>query len=163
MRGRLRGLWARAMGEGGEVVDEIERVFNEMFEEWGIELPREDVAERRRGKITREGWAIWYVFGEDEGGEFMDYYASHRMTNDRHVRIRAGGECEGLEALMDMRVASEDPEEDAGLKAAFDAEQRRVGEILEAKGFGLECDEPGGVQIRRSQTLDEPEAPEGED
>ena len=44
------------------------------------------------------GWAISYVFGED----YLDYYAEHRMTNPRHVRIHAEGLCESLEAPQDM-------------------------------------------------------------
>lgn len=54
-------------------------------------MPPEHVRERKRGKIVEAGWAIWYLFGEDERGEYLDYYASHRMTNDRHLRIREDG------------------------------------------------------------------------
>jgi hypothetical protein len=32
-------------------------------------------------------WAIWYLFGEDERDEHLDYYASHRMTDDQHARV----------------------------------------------------------------------------
>ncbi len=42
-----------------------------------------------------------------------------------------------------MRLASEDPEEDARLEAEYYAENQRVARMLEAKGFGTEGDEPG--------------------
>ncbi len=110
-------------------------------------LPAENVASRRRGKIVARGWAIWYLFGVDERGEYLDYYASHRMTEDQHVRIYADGECVSLPAIQGLRIASKDPEEDARLAAEHDAKNRETAEMLKAKGFWLEGDEPGGVAM----------------
>jgi hypothetical protein len=69
----------------------IEERFRLAFAPWDIALPPEDVKERRRSKIVDSGWAIWYLFGSDERGGYLDYYASHRMTDDRHVRFREEG------------------------------------------------------------------------
>ncbi len=132
---------------------EIEKRFRRDFEPWGISLPPEDVRERRRGKILAAGWAIWYLFGSDEGGGYLDYYACHRMTGDRHVRIRENGDEENLPAVVSMRPVSRDPEENARLEAEHLAENRRVARMLEEKGFGMEGNEPGGVQINRYLTL----------
>ncbi|MDP9439465.1 MAG: hypothetical protein M3P49_12105, partial [Actinomycetota bacterium] len=64
----------------------IEEGFAERFSHWGIRLPSEAVRERRQGKIVEAGWAIWYLFGSDERGEYLDYYASHRMMGgDEHT------------------------------------------------------------------------------
>jgi hypothetical protein len=71
------------------------------------------------------------------------------MTNDRHVRIYADGRCEPLPAIHDMRLASEDPEEDARLESEYYQHNQQVAQLLEAKGFRLHGDEPGGVQINR--------------
>ncbi len=71
--------------------------FGREFSDWDINLPQEDVAQRRRGRINHKGWAIWYMFGVDDRGEYLDYYAAHRMTNDRHVRIYADGEQENCQ------------------------------------------------------------------
>ena len=131
----------------------IEIVFARDFSHWGIMLPTENVRERRRGKIVAAGWAIMYLFGSNERGEYLDYYASHRMTNDRHVRIYESGQVESLPTISTMRLISRDPEEDARLEAEYREEQRRVARILDEKGFGLEGDEPGGVQINRYLTL----------
>ncbi|RMD82344.1 MAG: hypothetical protein D6815_09475 [Candidatus Dadabacteria bacterium] len=127
----------------------IEAIFREEFSYWGIELPAENVAQRRRGKIVEKGWAIWYLFGSDERGEYLDYYASHRMTEDRHIRIYSDGEQVTLPAIRGMRIGSKNPEEDARLEAEHDAKNRETAEMLKAKGFWFEGDEPGGVVINR--------------
>jgi hypothetical protein len=133
----------------GEAMTNIESGFNERFAHWEIRLPPDDIERRKRGKIVKAGWAIWYLFGSDEKGEYLDYYASHRMTNDWHERIYADGRSENLPTIGDMRPCSKDPEEDAQLEAEYFAENQRVAKMLEEKGFGLAGDEPGGVQVNR--------------
>jgi hypothetical protein len=125
----------------------IEERFNRTFAHWGIALPPEDVTDRRRGKIVASGWAIWYLFGEDERGGYLDYYAFHRMTDDRHVRLREDGPTEHLPTIATFRVVSQDPIEDARLKAEYLEHNRRVGWPLRDKGFGVAGDEPLRVQI----------------
>ena len=127
----------------------IELRFNDRFSHWGICLPPDDLEQRRRGKIIRAGWAIWYLFGSDEKGEYLDYYAAHRITDDTHIRIYDNGLTAPLPAIRGMRICSKDPEEDARQRAEFDAENQRVARMLEEKGFGLSGDEPGGVQMNR--------------
>jgi hypothetical protein len=131
-------------------VREAEDRFNSHFSTWSIRLPPDDVANRRRGKIVKAGWAIWYLFGSDEKGEYLDYYAAHRMTNDRHLRIHANGEEHGLDTFQEFRLCSQDPAEDKRLETAYYAENQRVAKLLHEKGFGLAGDEPGGVQINRA-------------
>ena len=130
-------------------MEKVEAAFNANFRHGDIRLPPEDVATRSRGKIVQGGWAIWYLFGSDDRGEYLDYYASHRMTSDQHVRIRADGGTEDLPTIQGARIIAEDPEEDARREADYFARNRQVAEMLEAKGFGLEGDEPGGVQVNR--------------
>jgi len=127
----------------------VKDIFDERFRPWGIELPAENLAVRRRGKICSRGWAIWYLFGQDEKGEYLDYYASHRMTDDVHVRVYSDGSTESLPAIQGMRIASDDPEEDARLEAEYRAKNKRIVAMLEAKGFGVTGDEPMGVQVNR--------------
>ncbi len=115
--------------------------FNRFFETWSIELPKEAVKNRQRGKIVKSGWTIWYLFGTDEAGDYLDYYASHRMTNDRHVRLYANGSSTGLNSYCSIRRVSDDPEEDRRLENEFWERNERVSRELEAKGFGLEGDE----------------------
>ena len=72
------------------------------------------------------------------------------MTEDMHVRIRTDGRYEELPTIGGLFETSEDPEDAARLTAEHVAENRQISEMLEAKGFGIEGDEPGGVQINRA-------------
>ncbi len=108
---------------------------------------------------------IWFLFGRDDDGVFLDYYACHRMTNDRHVRIREDGSTELLPTIAEFRMCSEDPEEDARLEAEYFARNREVHEMLERKGFTFTGREDGLVQVNRLLHV-EPragEAPDRED
>ena len=127
----------------------IESKFNDSFSHWEIRLPPDALTQRKRGKIVKAGWAIWYLFGADERGDYLDYYASHRMTDDWHVRIYADGLCEDLPTIRGFRLCSENPEEDTRLEAEYYAENQKVSRMLDEKGFGLKGDEPGGVQINQ--------------
>jgi hypothetical protein len=131
-------------------VNSIQSNFEHDFRLWAIRLPDEDLALRQRGKIVESGWAIWYLFGSDEKGEYLDYYASHRMTDDSHVRLYADGDKEQLPTLGGLRLASADPERAAILEAEYFAENQQIAALLEAKGFGVVGDEPGGVMINRA-------------
>jgi hypothetical protein len=57
---------------------EVESQFNAAFSHWGISLPPDDIAQRRPGKIIKAGWAIWYLFGSDESGDYL--VTTHRTA-----------------------------------------------------------------------------------
>jgi ribonuclease HII len=76
--------------------------FAEYFANWGIRLPEGGVKLKEPGVIHQAGWTIRYVFGSDAAGSYLEFYATHRMTNDRRVRIYSSGETKGLEALETM-------------------------------------------------------------
>lgn len=121
----------------------IVAAFRERFATWGITLPAEHVAARRRGELRQAGWAIQYLFGRDARGEYLDYYASHRMTDDEHTRLYADGGREALESIASAYFSSEDPEEAQRLEQEYFARNRRVAALLAAKGFGWgSTDEP---------------------
>lgn len=92
---------------------------------------------------------IWYLFGSDERDEYLDYYASHRLTTDRHVRVYVNGNEEYLPTIQNMRMVSRDPDEDARLEAEYFASNQRVSRMLEEKGFGMAGDEPTLTQVNR--------------
>ena len=127
----------------------IEAKFNEFFSTWGIRLPPEAMAHRQRGRILQAGWVVWYLFAVDDQGEYLDFYATHRMAGDHHRRLRANGGRECLPTLQMMYAASADPEEAQRLADAFYAENQRVADLLAAKGFCLQGDEPGLTVINR--------------
>ena len=73
-------------------------VFAETFSHWGIEIGAAAL-ERGRGQIRQDGWSIRFIRGVEDGREYIEYYATHRMTSDSHVRIWENGETEELDAI----------------------------------------------------------------
>ena len=100
-------------------------------------MPDDSLANKTCGEINEAGRTIQFLFGTDDKGEFLDYYATHRMTNDRHVRIYADGETVDLPTVSDMIVypKGSTPEDEKRIEADYYAENRRVAELLKAKGF----------------------------
>jgi len=135
-------------------MNHIQQVFDDAFSRWGIRLPVVDGTPHSRGQILHAGWVIWYLFGRDDDGLYLDYYACHRMTNDRHVRIRDDGSTEMLPTIAEFRRCSKDPEEDARLEAEYFARNREVHELLERKGFTFTGREDGLVQVNRLLHVD---------
>ena len=83
----------------------IKAYFDGYFHSWGIVLPQADLSSLVLDKdheLCKEGWTIRYKFGAQDGKGYMDFYASHRMTNDRHERVWEDGRVEGLPAPLDF-------------------------------------------------------------
>ena len=82
--------------------DAIEERVAEHFVHWEIRLPEGAVQLEEPGIIHQAGWTVRYVFGSDAEGPHLEFYATHRMSNDRRVRIYTSGETKHLEALETM-------------------------------------------------------------
>ena len=54
-----------------------------------------------------------------------------------------------MRALWEMHSTSDDPVEEARLKAEFWEHNERVARLLEDKGFGLQGDEHGSAIVQR--------------
>lgn len=91
------------------MLDEIKRVFDEEFVRWNIVLPEEDLKGRRRGSINKAGWTINYRFGAEGGVEYVEYFSTHRMTNDTLCRIYENGEKEVVGYCQEFYLA-DDPQ-----------------------------------------------------
>ena len=81
----------------------IKAFFDDYFHSWDIVLPQTDLSSPDLDKdyeIRKEGWIIRYKFGVQDGKGYMDFYASHRMTNDRHERVWEDGRVEDLPAPL---------------------------------------------------------------
>ena len=113
----------------------IADTFAKRFAHWKIRIPEENLKNRRGGYIQEGGWLIQYCFGNDGNGEYLDYYAAHRMTDDSHVRIYEDGTEESLPALSSMRIVSKDPVEDKRLEDEYELHNANVTKMLIAKGF----------------------------
>jgi len=83
--------------------------FRKQFSHWHISLPEQDQEIRTAGSIQQAGWTIRYHFGVEDGRECLEYFAGHRMTNDRLVRIYADGSSETLDACQEF-YSPQDPD-----------------------------------------------------
>ena len=118
-------------------MNQLESAFAEYFSNWNILLPVDAVATRQPGRIQEKGWIIEYLFGVDGDDEYLDFFASHRMTNDRHVRIHADGGSESLETPSEFLVYPGDADEPTRqrIKKEHQAHNRAVYERLRGKGL----------------------------
>ena len=116
-------------------LSEIEKAFADYFKHWSLVLPEGATAREEPGVVVGQGWHICYIFGSDEQGKHLDFLGSHRMTNERHVRLRAGGKVEGLPATRDFYVWNGTEEDRQRAEAEYFAYNRQVGEMLREKGL----------------------------
>ena len=82
--------------------------FDQHFQHWQIELPLTDFLHRRRGSINEQGWTINYRFGKEAEREFLEYFASHRMTNDTLNRIWEDGVFEPRGACQEFYASNDE-------------------------------------------------------
>jgi len=115
----------------------IAGLFAKRFMRWGITLPAEDLRSLTPGHIAKRGWLIQFCFGNDADGLYLDYYATHRMTGDSHVRLHENGTHKALESFQGLFVTSADPGEAARLKTEFLRSNCKIMEELVGKGFSL--------------------------
>ncbi|MBD2531571.1 hypothetical protein H6G97_19045 [Nostoc flagelliforme FACHB-838] len=87
-------------------MDAITNEFNKYFAKWKITLPEENIQKRQKGSIFQAGWKINFIFGIKDDAKYLEYYAIHRMTNDRHIIIYKNVEKEHLECLESPLVYS---------------------------------------------------------
>ena len=118
-------------------MQKIAEIFNQRFQTWNIVLPPEALETRERGALQNAGWSIQYLFGEDEKGKYLDYYATHRMTNDNHVRIYEHGEVVRLEEPLEFMVfpANSTEEEQEKIRQDYYTKNRQIYDELSKKGF----------------------------
>lgn len=135
-------------------MDQRIRSFKDYFAHWNIELSDEAIAHLKQGQIVqivKAGWTIKVLFGKDAQGEFMDFYAGHRMTNDRHLRVYVDGTVQGLPTLLDFRICSDDPQEEERREQEFQSTNRKVMELLDKKGFGISGQEHPSFLVQKYQ------------
>ncbi len=86
-------------------LETIRQIFDRRFAQWGITLPAEHPDKNQRGAIAQNGWTIHYRFGAAEGLDYLEFFASHRMTNDTLNRIHADGREELLGFCQEFHAA----------------------------------------------------------
>lgn len=122
---------------GTKEAELIARVFNSYFCKFHIEITPQDVRAGYRASIADRGWGIHYVVDADDAGQlYLEFYATHRMTNDRHVRISSTGQLEQLDAINGMVFYDPNVGGDKERASRENIERnRRVAADLEAKGL----------------------------
>ena len=128
--------------------ERIQDAFAERFQHFDLRLPDENVHDRRKGSMPYGGSGrIYYIFGEEDGREYLEYYAYHRM-GESHGLIWEDGTRESLPELCSM--FGFDPKI-PGDKERKEAEmQRRYRETLEdliEKGLFDNEPVPGSLAI----------------
>ncbi|MEH1870824.1 hypothetical protein [Nostoc sp.] len=113
-------------------MDKIKNEFNKHFSKWKITLPEENIQKRHQGSIFQAGWKINFIFGIKDDVEYLEFYAMHRMTNDRHIIIYDDGEKEHLECLETPIEYSSAIDE---RQREHNKHNRRVREQLSYKGL----------------------------
>jgi hypothetical protein len=122
-------------GEGqpplGPPEHRIANSFNAYFENFDVRIAAEEVVVGNRRTIRRDGWAITYRIDSDDAGmPSLEFYATHRMTNDRHVAITAGGQLECLDAISEILFLSK-----PGAAEEFAARNETIEEQLHSRGL----------------------------
>ena len=115
----------------------IASLFAKRFAHWELVLPAESLRTLAPGHMAKGGWLIQFCFGNDAGGAYLDYYATHRMTDDSHVRLHENGTHTQLESLQSFFVTREDPGEAARLEEEHLKTNRKIMDALVEKGFTL--------------------------
>ncbi|NLX49862.1 MAG: hypothetical protein GXY82_08345 [Methanospirillum sp.] len=68
--------------------EKIQGGFAERFSLLDLHLPEENLRERRKGSPSfGSSGRIYYVFGEQDGREYLEFHAYHRMGEDGSVSI----------------------------------------------------------------------------
>lgn len=135
--------------------ESLRQAFNDDFAAWEIVLPPDAMQPGVVWLIVQRGWTIWTLLGEADGRECLDYYAMHRMTNDRHLRLFADGKPQGLPTISGMVVfpAGATAEECARIKAEHYQRNQEVEKMLEGKGFVMtDHAHPSAILNRYLQT-----------
>ena len=119
-------------------MDKIRDFFEKTFSNWNIKFPDTN----DNGFITESGWLIQYCFGEKNGEKYFDYYATHRMTDDDHIRIYEDGHTENLPTYWSSYLTdTPEPEQIRSErlkkygKEAYEEHNKSVTDMLIKKGF----------------------------
>jgi hypothetical protein len=106
--------------------------------------------------IQRAGWTIRCIFGADEEGSHLEYYATHRMTSDSRYRIYASGRTHERDAIWEMFMWDpKKPGDQARAHKEYADHNARIAEELKLLGLYPEatstptCERRGLPRTRR--------------
>jgi hypothetical protein len=124
------------VGLSNSNMETIKNIFEHIYKNWNIILPKGKIEKRENGFIQKDGWLIQFCFGIEDGKEYMDYYSSHRMAGDAHERIYENGERKDLSYfLIGYAIDKDDPEQTKINEEKYYEHNRRTAKELINKGF----------------------------
>jgi hypothetical protein len=142
--------------------ERIAEAFNRCFAHVDIRIAADDVVLGLRREIRERGWRIAFrVLPDDAGTPSLEFYATHRMTNDRHARIWSDGHLDELDAIWELYGF--DPKVPGSKEAAeerFLKHNREVAAQLRASGLYPEGDI--NAYLRTGGDLPAPDGGSGE-
>ena len=101
-----------------------------------LKLPEENLRERKPGSIPWGSGRVMFIFGKEEGREYLEYYAHHRIGGDSHAKIFDDGEEVRLPDLCSMFCFDPKlPGDEETQRAKMEREYRKTWEDLERKGL----------------------------
>lgn len=109
----------------------IKHLFERKYARWELVLPDEAPPNGQRGSLRKNGWTINYHFGEAQGIAFLEYFASHRLTNDTLIRLYADGRQE-LVGYVQEFFESGSPQAERD----YQAHNRAFYEDVQRRGLG---------------------------
>lgn len=116
----------------------IKKSFDQYFLNWEIVLPEGNLTNRLAGNILKAGWTIRYNFGMEHGREYLEFYAVHRMTDDRHSKIYDDGEIVDLDAISSMILYNPKIPGDEEQQSRINCERnKRIYKELQDKGLDI--------------------------
>ena len=137
--------------------ERIADAFDRHFANFDIRIEPGDVRVGSRREILAHGWRIAFrVDPDDTGLPRLEYYATHRMTSDTHVRIWADGHEDELDAIYESYMFdSKVPGSEATAREKYLTHNRMVADELREAGLY-----PGGdinAYLRTGGDLNEPQ------
>ena len=126
----------------------LEETFDRRFRNFPeTRLPGENVRERRKGSLPYGSGRLYYVFGEEDGREYLEYYAYHRM-GESHGRIDDDGTWVSLPELCsgfcyDPAIPGEKERKEAEMQRDY----RETLDDLVAKGLLDDEPVPGSLAV----------------
>jgi hypothetical protein len=117
--------------------ERIAGAFNAIFANFDIRIVPDDVVIGTRRGLGERGWTIRYRVDPDDAGlPSLEFYATHRMTSDSHVRIWADGHVEDLDAIWEAYAYDRKvPGDEERSRERYLQHNREVAEALGARGL----------------------------
>jgi len=129
-------------------LEKIQEVFIGRYGHIPLKIPDEDLVNRAKGSMPYGSGRLFYIFGEEEGREYFEYYSHHRIGGNGHGKIYEDGESLSLPTLETGFAYNPNIPGDAERKRAENAEEyRKTLEDLNAKGMFSSGPVPGALVI----------------